>query len=143
MDFWLPFIEEELQCDEDTILIGHSSGAVAAMRYLETHKAHGLVLVSACHTDLGLPNERISGYYDAEWQFDKIRQNVKWIIEFGSDNDPFIPTHEMRHVGKHLHAEYFELKNKGHFLDRECPEILNLIKEKVGLFAAPMSYQLF
>ncbi|MEN3337612.1 MAG: serine hydrolase [Acidobacteriota bacterium] len=34
---WLPYIEE-LGADEDTILIGHSSGAVAAMRYAETHR---------------------------------------------------------------------------------------------------------
>jgi predicted alpha/beta hydrolase family esterase len=32
-DVWLPFIKQELRCDENTILIGHSSGAEAAMRY--------------------------------------------------------------------------------------------------------------
>ncbi|KAJ8794418.1 hypothetical protein J1605_003185 [Eschrichtius robustus] len=29
---WLPFMETELHCDEETIIIGHSSGAIAAMR---------------------------------------------------------------------------------------------------------------
>jgi len=29
---WLPFMEKELQCDENTIIVGHSSGAEAAMR---------------------------------------------------------------------------------------------------------------
>ncbi|XP_050015529.1 serine hydrolase RBBP9 isoform X2 [Alexandromys fortis] len=29
---WLPFMETELHCDEKTIIIGHSSGAIAAMR---------------------------------------------------------------------------------------------------------------
>ena len=36
-EYWLPFIKE-LGADENTILIGHSSGAVAAMRYVETNK---------------------------------------------------------------------------------------------------------
>lgn len=30
---WLPFMKEQLKCDENTIIIGHSSGAEAAMRY--------------------------------------------------------------------------------------------------------------
>jgi hypothetical protein len=29
---WLPFMQDTLRCDENTIVIGHSSGAEAAMR---------------------------------------------------------------------------------------------------------------
>ena len=64
-DIWIPFIKDELIAPYDssnTIVIGHSSGAVAAMRLLEDTKLLGCVLVSACHTDLGEPNEKISGY---------------------------------------------------------------------------------
>ena len=32
-----------------------------ALRYAENHPVHGLVLVSACVTDLGVPNEKASG----------------------------------------------------------------------------------
>ena len=32
---WLPYMRTTLRCDENTIIIGHSSGAVAAMRYTE------------------------------------------------------------------------------------------------------------
>ena len=47
--YWLPFLEE-LGANEHTILIGHSSGAVAAMRYAETHRLWGSILVGVCHT---------------------------------------------------------------------------------------------
>lgn len=35
---WLPFMEKEMGCDADTVIVGHSSGAEAAMRYTELHK---------------------------------------------------------------------------------------------------------
>lgn len=64
--FWLPQLEA-LGADEHTILIGHSSGAVAAMRYAETHRLLGSILVGVCYTDLGDRFEAASGYYSAEW----------------------------------------------------------------------------
>ena len=33
------------------------------MRFAEQYQVYGIVLVSACHTDLGLKSERIAGYY--------------------------------------------------------------------------------
>ena len=39
---WLPHLEA-LGVDASTVLIGHSSGAVAALRYAETHRLRGSV----------------------------------------------------------------------------------------------------
>ena len=61
---WIPHILNTFQADKNTIIIGHSSGAEAVMRLLETNKLLGAVLVSACHTDLGAASETISGYYN-------------------------------------------------------------------------------
>ena len=54
---WVPFLRDELACDARTIVVGHSSGAEAAMRLAETTALGGIVLVAACHTDLGSPSE--------------------------------------------------------------------------------------
>lgn len=40
---WLPFMKNDLQCDADTIIVGHSSGAAAAMRFAEQYKVAGMV----------------------------------------------------------------------------------------------------
>eukprot|EP01027_Heterolobosea_sp_BB2_P013605 GEZU01019608.1.p1 GENE.GEZU01019608.1~~GEZU01019608.1.p1 ORF type:complete len:190 (-),score=77.44 GEZU01019608.1:56-583(-) len=132
MAIWLPFIKDKLGCDEDTIIIGHSSGAEAAMRLLETNKVKGCILVSPCHTDLGLASERISGYYSAPWQWEAIASHADFITIFGSENDPFIPVSEMEHVHKNLtNSEFVRYKNKGHFMTEEFPELLEYIKNKV------------
>ena len=128
--YWLPFIKE-LGADENTILIGYSSGAEAAMRFTEDNKVLGTVLVAACYTDLGIEGERISGYYDYPWKWEKIKSNQKWIIQFGSKDDPFIPIEEARFVRDRLTSEYYEFENKGHFQYSDFPELIEVIRNKL------------
>ncbi|MBS0656600.1 MAG: alpha/beta hydrolase, partial [Verrucomicrobia bacterium] len=45
--YWIPFLKNELKADDQTVLVGHSSGAIAAMRLAETDKLLGSVLVGA------------------------------------------------------------------------------------------------
>lgn len=134
-EYWLPFIKEQ-GADENTILIGHSSGAVAAMRYAENNKILGSVLVGACYTDLGDENERKSGYYEKEWNWDAIKNNQKWIIQFASTDDPYIPIKEARYIHQKLDTEYFKYNNQGHFgSDKNrvtFPELVKAIEDKLN-----------
>ena len=130
--FWLPFLDE-LGADEHTILIGHSSGAVAAMRYAETHRLAGSVLVGVCHTDLGDSGEAASGYYRAPWQWQRIREHQSWIGIFNSVDDPCIPVGEARFVAAQLRCSYFEFTDRGHFMDTEVPEVLQFVKRQLQL----------
>ena len=133
--YWIPFLER-LGADENTILIGHSSGALAGMRYVETHSILGSILVGVCHTDLGLESERLSGYYDEPWDWDAIKMNQKWIAIFASMDDPFIPVDESRYVRDQLSATYFEFTDRGHFItdhnpaNRELPEAFEFLKSE-------------
>ena len=129
---WLPFLEQ-LGTDEDTVLVGHSSGAVAAMRYAETHKLLGSVLVSACYTDLGEASERVSGYYEAPWDWQAIKSNQDWILQFASPDDPYIPVAEARYIQKHLGTKYHELDKRGHFMDNSFPELVKAVKKQLDL----------
>lgn len=133
---WLPYIKDVLKADGNTIIIGHSSGAVAAMRYAENNQLFGSVLVGTCYTDLGEETEKISGYYDAPWQWDNIIKNQNWIIQFASTDDPFIGIEEARHVHDKLKTEYYEYNNYGHFGSSiqemiEFPELLEALKKKL------------
>lgn len=128
---WLPHLEA-LGADDRTILIGHSSGAVAALRYAETHRILGSILVGVCHTDLGDPGERASGYYRAPWRWADIRENQQWIGIFQSDDDPLIPVQEARYVAAQLGCHYFELTGRGHFVDRgPFPELAQFVRRRL------------
>lgn len=127
---WIPYLEE-LGADENTILVGWSSGAVAAMRYAEDHKIKASVLIGACHTDLGEEIERISGYYDEPWNWEAIKANQQWIAQFASVDDPVIPIEEGRYVREKLDTEYYEFEDRQHFgwpnqMDT-FPELLEVI----------------
>ncbi len=125
---WLPYLDK-LKVDENTLLIGHSTGAIAAMRYAESHKIFGSVLVGTYHTDLGYDSEKQSGYFDESWDWESIKKNQQLIMVFASTDDPYIPISEPRLVRDKLNAKYFEYTDQGHFGEdvskTEFPELLS------------------
>lgn len=134
--YWLPFLENELKVDENTIIVGHSSGAIAAMRYAETHRILGSALIGAYYTHLGIEGEKLSGYFDSPWKWKDIQKNQKWIIQFAGANDPWIPIREAHVIRDHLHTDYYESPDQGHFggdyYKETFPELLDAIKRKIG-----------
>jgi predicted alpha/beta hydrolase family esterase len=129
---WLPFIQDELGADENSIIVGHSTGAVAAMRYAETHRIFGSVLVAAHYTDLGIYAEKRSGYFTEPWGWDAIKANQNWTAQFASTNDPFIPIEQSRHIHEKLDTDYHEVTKRGHFTDYVFPGLVTVIKEKLA-----------
>ena len=129
--YWLPFIKNELKADENTILVGYSSGAVAAMRFAEKNNILGSILVGVCYTDLGDEKEKLSGYYNRPWNWEAIKNNQKWIVAFASADDPYIPIDKPRLIHEKLHTEYHEFTNQGHFQNKKTfPELLEALRKK-------------
>ena len=146
-DRWVPFIRslaERQEKPEDVILVGHSSGAQAALRYAELYPVHACVLVSATYTDLGDAHERASGYYpqksrqnDGEvtetnpYLFQEMTKKCANWHQFHSNDDPFIPLHEAERIrdGLGLTAKdgnYHMLPARSHFFEYS-QEILDVI----------------
>lgn len=135
MNIWLPHIELVYKADKNTIIIGHSSGGVASMRYLENHKLLGAILIGVNYTDLGDEGERESGYYKDVWQWNKIKSNASWIVQFASTDDPYIPIDQPRFIHDQLNTEYYELSDRGHFMtdhnpvNKTFPEIITFLEK--------------
>jgi len=113
--YWLPYLIHDLKADENSILIGHSSGAIAAMRIAETHRILGSVLVGAYHTHLNMETEKQSGYFDTPWDWTRIKNHQQWTVLFASQDDPWIPIEEPRYIHSKLNCEYHEYLRDGHF----------------------------
>jgi len=141
-DRWVPFIRslaEQEENSNDVILVGHSSGAQAALRYAEEFQVYGCILVSATYSDLGDAHERASGYYPGRksngveenpYLFDKMKQNCQNWYQFHSDDDPFIPLREAEQIrdGLGLSSTYSMLPGRSHFFDFS-DEILDAVVE--------------
>lgn len=122
---WIPFVLNEIGMDENTILVGHSSGAACVMRLLETDQLQskpiqGAILVAAAHTDLGLEEEINSQYFNRPWDWEKMKKGARKIVLFHGDDDELIPVQEARYIAEKMHGanfEYHEMKGMSHFFE--------------------------
>jgi len=131
-NIWIPFLRDEIKLDEDTIVVGHSSGAACAMRLLEDPsipKLRGVILVAAAYTDLGDEGERLSGYFNRPWKWDQMKDGADKISCFHGFDDHLIPVQEARHISEQMKGrnyEYIEMKGMSHFFE-PWDEILEVL----------------
>lgn len=139
---WIPFmkslVDKNASNADKVILVGHSSGAQATLRYCEQYQVHGAVLVSATYSDLGDSLERQSGYYPQNkgtgqpegnpYLFSKMKENFRNWYQFHSDDDPFIPLHEAEAIrdGLGLSETYMMLPGRSHYFEF-YPELLDIV----------------
>jgi uncharacterized protein len=133
-EFWIPFIESK-ELGDDAILIGHSSGAVAILKYLEINKCKLAILVGVYASDLGDEGEKASHYFDEPWKWEIIKNNVEKVIIFASKDDPYIPISQPQFIKDIINAEYHEYLDEGHFgsdvYKTEFPEIVLAVKNNI------------
>jgi len=116
--------------DMQTYLVGHSIGAVAVPRYLETLKdgerIGGAVLLAGFTDDLG--HEVLRNFFPRPLDYGKIRAHCGKIIAIHSDNDYYV---DLRHG-----AEFIVMRNHLHFSSADgftkLPVLLESILEVAG-----------
>lgn len=126
--YWIPFLKNHVKAGENDVLIGWSSGAVAAMRYAQLNKIRGSILIGPSTSDLGDELEKQSGYFDEPWNWEAIKANQDHILLVHSDNDPYIPQEQFKIVEENLKPEVLNLIGGKHFTDQPTfPEVLEYI----------------
>jgi predicted alpha/beta hydrolase family esterase len=134
-DEWLAKIRETKEAfDGETILIGHSLGAVAILRLLESFGDHekikAAILVCGFTNDLGI--EEINDFFKSGFDWEKIRNGAKKFVIINSDNDPYMKIEEGKILHEKLGGELIIEHNAGHINEdagfKEYPRLLEIIR---------------
>lgn len=140
LDEWLGEIDN-LNPDENSILIGHSRGGVAIMRWLEKQsdnkKVKKVILVAANNPAVSEKNQikDTHGFYElGEYNFDKIKKHCDDFVVLHSEDDEWVPFLAGEENAKGLSAKFLKFKNRGHFGStlpkQEIPELLDEVLEE-------------
>lgn len=131
-------IESKWEINSDSILIGHSGGAVVLLSILENLPedvvVQKVIFISGYTDDQGWP--AIKDYFSQTHNWKKIRQHAKEFILFHSDDDPYMSKEHGAVSSRRLEAELIVLPDSGHFnLEKsprfkEFPELLEKVSAK-------------
>ena len=103
--------------DSDSIIIGHSSGAVAILGLLQSLPSEiaikKAILVAGFTDDLGW--DPLKELFIKPFDYKKIKTKAKEIILFHSDNDPYVSLSHGNKLKELLGAKLIILPGQGHF----------------------------
>ncbi len=137
IDRYNEFLLKNWEYNGKTIMIGHSSGAVAILGLLQD-LPEGVVikkaiLVAAFKDDLDWDPTR--ELFLRPFDFEKIKQHCQEFVLIASDNDAYVSLEHGEYFKKNLGTELIVLKGQGHFSIesagkkyRQFPFLLTLIK---------------
>lgn len=117
---------------EDTLVIGHSSGAVAALSILEALPDDVKIDTAVC---VGVYIPENHGYSSREpIQVEKVKGKARRIVFIHSNDDPFCPLSGAEYFTKELNAELVMLPGNDHFSFElnpkhdKLPELINILE---------------
>lgn len=128
----------DFKFNNETIVIGHSSGAVEILSLLEQLKdnetINTAILVSAFRNSLGW--ESLDELFIKPFDFEKIQKKAGKFVLIHSDNDPYCPIDHPEYLADKLGAELIIKPGQGHFNTeigpqyKQFPDLLDIIKNQ-------------
>lgn len=123
--------------NEETLLIGHSSGAVLALILAQENetKIGGIAAVSVFH-DNSLKWDANDSLFDIPFAWDAIRSNTTKMLFVHSDTDPYVPLDQAQFVADNCKAELLVIPGQGHFNLEQSkeyvafPELVEAMEER-------------
>lgn len=118
------FSNSDWEFNEESTLVGHSSGSLAVLGVLQD-LPDGIVvkhatLVAGFKDDLGWAN--LGGLFEKPFDWEKIKRSAKRITLIHSDNDPHIPLEHGEYLKEKLDAELVVMPGRFHFNTEHDPK---------------------
>lgn len=122
-----------------TVLIGHSVGGIAVLRYLESLDLEEpfaeAILVATNVFDVGYP-EITAEFLATAFQYERIKKNVRQVVAISAIDDPVLAPDPVKHglvLLQQLGAKLIVQPHGGHFtpLD-DCRDLLEEIETSIG-----------
>ena len=144
---WISKLKEVVgKCDKDTYFVGHSIGCQAIMRYVETlskdEKVGGIIFVAGwLHLTVDTWDEVYTQKIAAPWlntpiDFNKIKEHIDRIVDFYSENDPYVSVTDAVLFKEKLGAKIVSVGNKKHVSGedgiKEVPFVVEELMRMVG-----------
>lgn len=132
------FILQNCKFDENTILFGHSLGAVVAMKVVEKlpHKIAGLVLAGGFTEAKFKDHPRnYQGKFNWVFDFEAIKNNASSVIILSDPTDFAVPLEQGKILHEKLGGALIEQNGvKPHFMNEQEPLILQSLAPQVTCF---------
>jgi predicted alpha/beta hydrolase family esterase len=113
--------------NEESIIIGHSSGAVEILSLLQN--LPNKTKVKACYLIGSFKNSQglniFAGLFKTPFDFEEIRKKSKNFYFIHSDNDPYCPLEHAKYLSAKLDGELIVRKKQKHFSIETMGEIYN------------------
>ncbi len=126
------YAEIDDQINSESILIGHSLGAAAALNILEKHTVRAAFLIAPAV--LKTDNEFTTVMHeiaDQNFDFETIRKHCRSIEIWHADNDPYLPLTVAQTLAAHLKIEVTLVSGAGHMNSNagytEFPKLLEQV----------------
>ena len=130
---WVAVIEREAA--GNCILVGHSLGCTAILRYLEgaEKKVAGAVLVAGFVGDMSEEFSVLANFLEKPLEWQRVKRACPKFVAIFSDNDPYVPLSQEKIFREKLGARTMVLHARGHFSSSEgtteLPEALAAVLE--------------
>lgn len=132
---WLPKLKEVISTpDQELFLVGHSSGVITILRYLESlpegQNIAGAVLVAGFTDDLGY--EELQNFFQDPIDFEKIKQHCPEFVSIHSTNDPYMDLKYSQIFKEKLDAKTIIKQNAGHFSSEDNCLVLPVVAQEIN-----------
>jgi predicted alpha/beta hydrolase family esterase len=125
---WLQTIEDFVP-DENAILIGHSLGGVAILKYLSQTeiKVKQIVLVATPIEPMDFG--QIESFFETDFNWEKIKKNAGKISLIYDENDPVIPLEHGKKFAEKLNTDLIVLPGGTHLFLLDMKVLRKVINE--------------